>query len=178
MPVGEDAFYDLLHEDDTLRQGDIFLDCPLAQSKLILGGVSIGQEIASAVQLVDLVLMTNSCDLVTKPGRPQRVDSLQLCHHDAKEKQTKKTQDLFDEFAKGKRIRFSVLPATSLLPGFGDRLIDFSQVFTVPRVDLAERAKALDARLRLKRPFADQLAQRFGFFYMRIGLERELLEKL
>lgn len=184
-----EAWYEAVEPGRPLTQGDILFDCPL----LAWGNVSLhtaeSTEAEGALkQLVtafreDVVVMTQACDL-----EQRKVENVVLCPHvplstfrriwqewmtargqNPSEKAWKRT---CEDIANGYVWNQAFLNR-SAHAGLATeiRVVDFHDVFTVPRWFLeALLQKRQSPRLRLLPPYREHLSQAFARFFMRVGL--------
>lgn len=156
---------EVIEQGDFLFNFDIFVPRPTA---------AVSGQIEGELRTFDLVVMTQTCDIVQG-----KVDSLLLCPwwelwH-------------FADAAKAKGENFGADVRESLrrgyLPGYhllneasqnginiGVGLVDFHEVHTAPTDRVRAFVKSAGRRLRLRPPYREHLAQAFARFFMRVGL--------
>jgi hypothetical protein len=157
-------------EGEELEQGDLLWSCPV-----MIPIADFGYELTVDVLELDIVVMTQSCDLLN-----DKVTDVILCPHwDLSEAgQTdrslarKATQQAV---LKGYRYRYIMLAASddSELP-MGIRLVDFGRLFSLPKEFVRQFAKSQGKRLRLCLPYREHLSQAFARFFMRVGLPQDI----
>ncbi len=183
-----DVWYETVEADTRLMQGDLIIDCPLiawqpdepnlqgTKEAEVLKGMTLAIE-------ADVIVMTQACDLEN-----EKVRNVILCPHlsisdfrqvwedDTKRRgenpNSKAWRNLCDDICKGYLWNLSMLnscEAGSLM--IDHRIVDFSDVYTVPRIFLESllRQRA-QPRLRLLPPYREHLSQAFARFFMRVGL--------
>jgi hypothetical protein len=188
-----DRWYELAEPSDPLTQGDLVLDCPVLAWKDAPVEVTPGQDRAARLSshydaiAADVVVMTQACDLAE-----HKVRSVTLCpHYDLTEWKAsweegmraagsnptpRAWQRQCDDIRKGFVWNLTMLNAADL-PGssLGHRVVDFHEVYTVPREFLESFVKqSSTTRLRLLPPYREHLSQAFARFYMRVGLPQEV----
>jgi hypothetical protein len=124
----EYPWYKLI-EGEELEQGDILWACPI-----IVPVVDFGHEVTSDVLEFDVVVMTQSCDLVN-----EKVTDVILCPHwDLSEvgevDSSLAKRDTQQAILKGYRYRYTMLAASEYpeLP-MSVRLVDFGRIFSLPK---------------------------------------------
>lgn len=164
---------------DPLEQGDIIPDCP----RFAVEGIDAWPppeeaEVDVGADLVLAVVLTQTCDLVQK-----KVEWVLLAAiapwPDARDAMVKQGNQL----AKSKRLREALvqgnLPALSLLhshpgePVMDWAVVDFHQLFVLPKSLVLQVAGAAGPRLRLASPYKEHLSQAFARYFMRVGLPHD-----
>jgi hypothetical protein len=132
-------------------------------------------ESAFAWQERDVVVMTQTCDLV--PGR-EKVTEVLFCavwsRSDLNSGHLATAHGLED-------ARRGNLPGYHLLAGcdIGGivrevRVVDFRRVYSLPLAFVRQRAASGGDRLRLLPPYREHLSQAFARFFMRVGLPQDI----
>lgn len=127
------------------------------------------------IRQYDVVIMSQSCDLVEK-----KLDLVLVCPHWSMSEVEKDSQ--FFRGEKGKEaIRKGNVPGYHLLNkctirGFerGYRVVDFRSVFSLPVDFIVDFAHRKGRRLRLLPPYREHLSQAFARFFMRVGLPADI----
>jgi hypothetical protein len=164
-------WYDVIDNDENLMQGDFIYECPI-----IIPPPNINlDEIDVDIELYNVIIMSQSCDLVNK-----KIDLILVC-----------PVWLLDEFSvknnfykspKGKEaLRRGDSPGYHLLHKSDidafhtDYLVvDFHNVYGV-HFDLLENiARKQEKRIRLLPPYREHLSQAFARFFMRVGLPSDI----
>lgn len=161
-----DHWYSLA-SDEELRQGEIILRVPIYIPSTFVPAPTEGSEQEAIAKITDVVIITPSCDLIRKPV-------VVLCQHwDLAEqmKANKLNSSAVAEIEKGRRPLSYILPASPFpeVP-LGLRIVDFSQIYSLPKDLVLAHARASKHRLRLVPPYCEHFAQAFARCYMRIGL--------
>jgi hypothetical protein len=169
-------------------QGDVILRCPLLTWAGAITVAPGGDETevlrgASRAFVADVVVMTQACDL-----EQEKVANVVLCPHLSLADYKAAWEEAL--LGKGQNptlkawrghcddIKDGYLWNLSLLNSYEDealgldlRVVDFHELFTVPRLFLesllAERGQS---RLRLCPPYREHLSQAFARYFMRVGL--------
>lgn len=124
----------------------------------------------------DLIVLTQSCDLIGQAGRDPRAVFVTLCPVYSVEAYEAaqswfRSKDGKNSALAGRREGIYVL-ASPIDPkaNRGALIVDFYQVFSLPRVALEDYTGSLGTRWRLLSPYLEHLSQAFGHFFMRVGL--------
>jgi hypothetical protein len=159
-----------------VEQGDLLPNCPVLTppnefpEELPTAKEGDSLTIPSRIVFADLIVLTQSCDLVN-----DKIDQVLLCAHFPA-----------DEYSKGERssIRKEQRPAVHMIEQcdiqgqeFSQRVIDFRTIYTLPKDFVFSFASKLGGRVRLLPPYREHLAQAFARYFMRVGLPRPLKEK-
>jgi hypothetical protein len=171
-----------------LTQGDIILDCPVAgwsETDISFDGQNELELLRSAREeyKIDAIVMTQACDLANN-----KTSNVILCPHEAlsdyrkswdekleangKKHTDKEFRGLFKQLIDGRVWNQAVLNSGSD-GGLSTehRLVDFSEVYSVPRTFLDRLITNRDnERLTLMPPYREYLSQAFARFFMRVGL--------
>jgi hypothetical protein len=184
-----DPWYQTVGPGERLTQGDIIFDCPLvswAPSPIQVTGSSSEFEALKQGRIAfqaDVIVMTQACDL-----EQEKVRNVVACPHlslgDYKASweaflqrrnqnpTTKAWRTHCDDIKDGYAWNLSIINR-SALPGyeFEHRIVDFHEVFTLPREFLESLLVARGrARPRLLSPYREHLSQAFARYFMRVGL--------
>lgn len=164
----EYPWYEIVDGDEDLLQGDFIRDCPVV---IPPSETSAGQEVELAVNNYDVIVMSQSCDLVQR-----NVDLVLVSPFWSLTEFGKKNPHYGTP--KGKEaLRRGYLPGYHLLDrcqidGFETDylVVDFRAVYGVPFDFILEEARKSGRRLRLLPPYREHLSQAFARFFMRVGL--------
>ena len=165
-------WYDLV-EGEGIEQGDLLNDCPVVLPRVQPGGPqeAAGLALAAEVQYYDVVVMTQSCDLVAG-----KVPLILLCPHwpfEALEAELKRPlpPKEREEIRRGNRPGYHLLAPCDLAGKKSSvRIVDFTVPFAVPIEFLRKFAAGVGKRVRLLPPYREHLSQAFARFFMRVGL--------
>lgn len=168
-----------LASETLLEQGDILRDCP----RFGIEGLDhwpppADAEVDVTTDLVQAVVLTQTCDLVQK-----KVEWVLLAvvvpWPDARNAMAAQG----NQAAKGSKFREALvqgnLPALALLHRHADApqmhwsVVDFHQLFVLPKSLVVEIAAANGPRLRLTSPYKEHLSQAFARYFMRVGLPHD-----
>jgi hypothetical protein len=183
-----DIWYGIVEPNESLTQGDLILDCPLIgwKTEELHPVGSIEEEALEQAVFPfkeDVIVMTQACDL-----EQAKVSNVVLCpciplsqfrsiwKADRDQKGLKSNNDSWKSFCRevtnGFRWNLAIINSweTGSLPT-EHRVVDFHEVYTVPRVFLESFIKQRgNLRLRLLPPYREHLSQAFARFFMRVGL--------
>ena len=157
-------------EGEELEQGDVLRRCPI-----IVPIVDYGQEISADILEFDVIVMTQSCDLIN----PKVADVILCPHWDlnevAKIDNSLANKNAHQEILKGRRHRYTMLAASNTpeVP-MGVRIVDFGRIFSLPKLFVSRFAASLGKRIRLCPPYREHLSQAFARFFMRVGLPQNI----
>jgi hypothetical protein len=185
-----EAWYRAAGVQEPLTQGDLIFECPALSWRpsalqpstgSVAAELSLGEHVIAEAR--DLVVMTQACDL-----EHAKVTSVVLCPHYGleefqaawEEDQRNKGQNptakawrrYCDEICEGTIWNLNLLNAQ----GDGGvelehRIVDFHEVFTLPRPVLESLLAARNVpRPQLLPPYREHLSQAFARFFMRVGL--------
>jgi hypothetical protein len=160
-------WYEIVDGSEDLSQGDFIKECPIATPPSDISG----EEAEVRIKNYDVVVMSQSCDLVQ-----DKIDLVLVCPvwplTEFGEKNT------YYRGTEGKEaLRRGYLPGYHLLNkceinGFETELlvVDFRSVYSVPFDFILELARQRGKRLRILPPYREHLSQAFARFFMRVGL--------
>ena len=175
---------------EPLTQGDLIFDCPALSWRpsaiqpptgSVAAVLSLGEHVMA--EAADLVVMTQACDL-----EHAKVENVVLCPHygldefqsaweeDHRRKGQNPTAKAWrrycDEICEGTIWNLNLLNAQG--DGgveVGHRVVDFHEVFTLPRPVLESLVTARGVPSpQLLPPYREHLSQAFARFFMRVGL--------
>jgi len=185
--MGE-AWYESVDPSTPITQGDLIIDCPVlgwSPQTLTLQGQKEEEVLKGAMSAVraDVVVMTQACDL-----EHGKVANIILCPHLSLADYKRQWEEASKEQSQNPTSKAWKALCTDIRDGFlwnlailnaaklGDlttkhRVVDFHEVFTIPRTFLESliKQRALP-RLRLLPPYREHLSQAFARFFMRVGL--------
>lgn len=159
-------WYEIVDSSEDVLQGDFIKECPV-----VVPPLEITDEAEVRVMEYDVIVMSQSCDLVHK-----KLDLVLLCPIWPLSEIEKKSS--FYQRKEGKEaLRQGHSPGYHLLnkcklDGFktDDYLVvDFRSVYSVPFDFILDLATKRGKRLRLLPPYREHLSQAFARFFMRVG---------
>ena len=172
-------WYEVMGPDEIVSQGDIFFECPVysIDASTINYASPYGAAKAKTIAYIeDFVVLTQACDL--EPNIEGKVELGQVIVapiYDVETMETVKNKwDFVSEVHAGKRPNYYLLANSEIGVTMGFKIVDFSNIITVPYEFLSNYRKynGDGNRLRIKSPHRELLSQKFGYYFMRIGLPR------
>ena len=160
--------------ENVLQQGFLIFDCPIFDVSNYYNGLNDledGEEIdiEPDIKQVDLIIMTQSCDLAKKETEQVLLSSF----FPASDSGYKK---FVDDIRKARRPALCMIEASESadidLPSFERQIIDFRQVYTLPKEYILEFIGDKTI-VRLLPPYREYVAQAFARFFMRVGLPKD-----
>ena len=167
-----------LNQVAPLEQGDILSGCPrFAVTGIPAWPPPEDSEVEVEMESLTAIVLTQTCDLVQ-----DHVEMVLMCavvDWPAARQQMVKAGN---EKAKSRAFREALvrgnLPALALLhkhehehaPSLDWSVVDFHQIFALPKKLVIDVAAAAGPRLRLRSPYKEHLAQAFARYFMRVGL--------
>lgn len=166
-------------EGTDLLQGDILPKCPVfVPDRELSWPLSTQSSLGLRVDLIDLIVLTQSCDLVNN-----KVSEVLLARVLSWTEVVRDEVQKGNEFVKSPRFRKQLIegavPGLSLLhkreqaPPLEWSVVNFYQLHTLPQILLSAFAAGIHPRLRLRSPYREHLAQAFARFFMRVGLPHD-----
>ncbi len=153
-------------EDEELFQGDIIDSCPL-----IIPPSTIEDEVSVDVIEYDVIIMSQSCDLINKKLELVLVCPIWPLSEFESRNPSYKNPKMKESLRRGYLPGYHLLNKCEI-DGFKIEylVVDFRSVYSVPFDFLVELAKKRSKRLRLLPPYREHLSQAFARFFMRVGL--------
>lgn len=174
MATDQYPWYEVVDNND-FEQGDILRSCPVVLPTPDLPFPLPENEIPIDVVTRDIIILTQSCDLVNT-----KVRDVMLCPHwelaRAGEVDTALAQKgAAKEIKVGRRHRYHLLAASDIEGHtMGVRIVDFGRAFSLPKDYLRQFSESQGQRLRLCPPYREHLSQAFARFFMRVGLPQDI----
>lgn len=150
-----------------LAQGDYLTECWVPVFGADLGPSELQPDIP--VKKGDLIIVTQSCDLMN--SKVTLVATCPISSLGTFEKANPSFARKWEQVRKGRVEGLHLLASPRQPENNRDALVvDFRQIWSLPRAYLAHRAADLEERWRLKSPFLEHFSQAFARFFMRVGL--------
>jgi len=156
-----------------LLQGDLIPSCPVIEPLSL--GAQAGQQASVDLVDVDLVVLSQSCDLEAK-----KIDvvlgAAYRDWHTLKTAELGRGNSYLGTESFRKKLVSGDIPGLFLLNRFDGALllpwsiVDFRRPYVVPLSVMAEHAAQSGERLRMISPYREHLAQAFARYVMRVGL--------
>ena len=172
-------WYRELYNSAELTQGDIIFDC-----KIPIPNLSVYDAIQNnyeeslepiEVKSANLIILSQACDIENG-----KIDSIVLCPV-WKLSDLMETNDYYKKKDGRESLRQGKEPSYHLLNEYSSEnrifdysVVDFHQIYTLPKLYLVEIAKKLKSRLRVLPPYREHLSQAFARYFMRVGLPSDI----
>ncbi len=168
---------------ENISQGDILTNCPVFLNLPELDPASpdkIG-AIETKVDTIDVVVMNQACDLedcdldsliVVPLWDPLSITIKGLDEADP-EKEKNKRWDFIASVHAGRRPNYALIGKSDGDIKMGYKIVDFSNIFSLPYQFLMSFREIHGSRLRLNTPHRELLSQQFGNYFTRIGIPNE-----
>ncbi len=164
---------------EEISQGDIIEDCPV----VIIppkGDIDDGDEIEATIQKIDVIVMTQACDL--EQGKVTDVILCGVANVNEIRTQKGKLADrgYLKEIKNGRVVSLHLLDKyDNEVLSCEHRVVDLRQLYSLPLDTLKAFAKKRGNRLRLLPPYREHLSQAFARVFMRVGLPSDIdVEKI
>lgn len=165
--------------DNSLEQGDIISDCyiivpPSSES------LSEGDDIDVDVKTMDIIILSQSCDLVC--GR-EKIDIVLVCpiydliefgENQSPPLMSKKLREKAENIRKGKEPGYHLLDKDESNSVNDYKIVDFRNVYGVDINFLRSLSTQQKDRIRLLPPYREHLSQAFARLFMRVGLPNDI----
>jgi hypothetical protein len=122
------------------------------------------------VQKFNLIVLTQACDLVG-----QKLSKIVLCPYFDAEKVAEGKPGWLEGVRKGRIFhKFMLLDYEGEHVTLPRTIVDFHQIYSLPRTYLEKHAGRIEHRLRLLPPYREALGQAFARYFMRVGLPEDI----
>lgn len=164
-------WYTEVSANEEINQGDIFFKCPILLpdqdydfSEFDFNDKSSFQKIQMKVYTANIIVLTQSCDIVNNPPLDNiivgKIDDI-----------VGETHTFLKEVLSNRRPSYHLLNKKD----YGNikinyQIVDFTSLYSIPYRILNHCRQEQSPRLRLNSPYIEQLSQRFGNFFSRVGL--------
>ncbi|MBD2453142.1 hypothetical protein H6G80_03510 [Nostoc sp. FACHB-87] len=169
-----DPFWVQVNEP-TLRQGDYLPGClvpvPLFDPTTFGKKADETQEVEVIVNEIDLIVVTQSCDLENKKVSQVVVCAIYLISEfeEANPAFTKKGK--WNEVLAGRVEGLHILASPTNPDNNREALVvNFREIYSLPYEYILKYATNMDYRWRLKSPYLEHFSQAFARLFMRVGL--------
>lgn len=165
-------WYQLVPPNEDLLQGDFVDDCALVNPSVEIDTDEMeGSLVEAEVLIYDVIILSQSCDLVEK-----KVDLVLVCpvwSFDEAEKSSKllRQNKGKEHLRQGRFLGYHLLNRCDI-GGFEKEylVVDFRSVYSIPFESIVSLTRSRGERLRLLPPYREHLSQAFARFFMRVGL--------
>ena len=170
-------------EGAQLQQGDLLRAFLIAKppKNIEVGADGVPRPSPSKVENYDIVVLTQSCDLVNS-----KTGTVLVCPHmpleEAGELAPRHIREnpesllkFYEQIRRGNQPNLHMLSASRKrgLEG-GVRVVDFRYAAFSSLAFANRMAEQVGPRLRLRSPYVEHLSQAFGRFFMRVGLPTDI----
>lgn len=169
---GDSEWFMAIDKDAPLVQGDLLVDCVVP---IIVGDLPISRQAVESMEppdidfhVMDLMILSQSCDLDMQQGRPRRVEQIVVCPAWTlaafrKAYPTIGKQTVGNMLA-GKMPLWHVL-APSTLPELerSHTFLEFRRIMSLPGAHLDASKGLRPHRLRLRSPWREHMAYAAGY---------------
>jgi len=161
-------------EGQDLLQGDFLDRCPILippKNFHVPLDTSEVSEINVGIKTYDVVIMSQSCDLVEN-----KLELVLVCPHWSLEELGEaesffKSEKAKEDLRRGNMPGYHMLAECNLEGNKrGICVVDFRAVYSLPFEFLQQFAGRSERRVRLLSPYREHLSQAFARFFMRVGL--------
>lgn len=169
-------WYIKLEKSNDLRQGDLIPECPIV---IPPENIESNSDIEIDVQLIDSIILSQSCDLVNNNLKivlvcPYHRLKTFLNSLNEEANSNKKRNKIIENLRKG------FLPGYHLINkdsnnGLDYMVIDFRNVYGVHIESLKLIVEKIPERVRLLPPYREHLSQAFARYFMRVGLPQDII---
>lgn len=172
----EYPWYQRLTSEKEIQQGDFIPDCPIA---IPPAGLKPDDEIEMDIQFMNVIILTQSCDLTNKD-----IEIVLVCPYSkatdyfkllpAEQTKTPKARKkILENLKNGRLAAYHLLNKQEEI--FHDYLVvDFKNVYSINRSTLNDTIKNLKNRIRLLPPYREHMSQAFARYFMRVGLPQDI----
>jgi len=168
-------YIDLRH-DPEIQQGDFIKDCPII---IPPHKIEEGQELDIRVELINSIVLSQSCDLVNG-----KIDLVLVCpvytlkYFIEGLPEPKNNKEAIENLRKGFLYSYHLLNNSDEIEDLNDyQVVDFKNVYGVQFRLLKELAENIEIRYRLLPPYREHLSQAFARYFMRVGLPQDITVK-
>jgi len=172
----EYTWYTIVEESEEMQQGDFIPKCPI----LVPPQSFEDEELNVEVQLIDSIIMSQSCDLSN-----QKIEIVLVCPvyslktflDSLPQEQVstiKAKRKIISDLKQGNLPSYHLMNKSEI--HFDDyQVVDFKNVYGIHMDSLKGICKSLDKRIRLLPPYREHLSQAFARYFMRVGLPQDLV---
>lgn len=159
-----------------LQQGDLLPGALIPQFGNAYGKQNQGETEDVPLSPVDVIIVTQSCDLVVRANGKPKVRLVAVCPIYPIDVFSQTNRDFFDKKQREKARRGEInglhLIACPVSPQDNSKALVavFKEIYSLPFGYIAEHAARLGRRNRLSSPYLEHFSQAFARFFMRVGL--------
>lgn len=172
-------WYEEVRLSDGITQGDLIPDCPIPLPSAGFYEDFLKNredtEVPIDITQADIAVMSQACDIEN-----DKIESIVVCPtwdslFFAERNTVFRSKDKLNDLRVGREPAYHVLNKCEM-PNFtmGYRIVDFHQIYSVPKDYLQQLASRVPVRLRLMSPYREHLSQAFARYFMRVGLPSDV----
>lgn len=150
-----------------LSQGEYLIECPVV---LVADIPEAGDELDARVEIRNLLVMTQSCDLAQGKAKSVALCAIYSLEELAKENSTYLNRKNWENVRQGRVEGWHMVPGFSNFNNQEALVVDFRQIYSLPIIFLNKFIARSKSRQRLRSPYLEHTAQSFARFFMRVGL--------
>lgn len=171
-------WYETVEDSGELQQGDFIPNCPIV---IPPSEIKENQEIEISIDLIDSIVLTQSCDLANS-----KLEIVLVCPYYAlstfieslpehQTSSTKAKKRVIDNLRKGYLPGYHLLDKSKFADFENDyKVVDFKNVYGIQFKLLKEITSSKSQRIRLLPPYREHLSQAFARYFMRVGLPQDI----
>jgi hypothetical protein len=171
-----DSWYKEVSDTAEVMQGDLLVGCPIPYPNRAVYDAILNENTSVLddpleVKEANLVILSQACDLVNN-----KVDTVVLCAYWPLSHLVK-NDSYYQASGAKESLRQGKEPAHHLIHKYESEsiqldysVVDFRQIYTLPKDYLARVVSEKKFRLRLLSPYREHLSQSFARYFMRVGL--------
>lgn len=172
-------WYEELQLINDITQGDIIKNCyiPTPNTAFYESILNLDSEVSEPIDVesADLIILSQVCDIVN-----DKINSLVLCPVWSLDKLIE-SNEYFNSSKARESLRQGKEPSYHLLNQYQSNnismdysVVDFHQIFSLPKDYLKSITILKEYRLRLLPPYREHLSQAFARYFMRVGLPQDI----
>jgi hypothetical protein len=150
---------------DYLFQGEYIENCPV----IVVPECFNATEIEATVELRNLLIMTQSCDLAQSKAKFVAVCPVYTLEVYAEANELYTNRKQWEQVRQGKVEGLHMIGGFTNFENENALVVDFRQIYSLPLPFLTQFCKN-SKRIKLKSPYLEHMAQAFARFFMRVGL--------
>jgi hypothetical protein len=167
----DQAWYEVVDKDNPLEQGDILRACPVPVITSLLPATEEAAQTADVtydIDVVDIIILSQSCDIAMQGGRPRRVEDIVVCPA----WELPKLREDYPEIDRGSfisdiikgRVPLWHALAPSDLPGLerSHAFLELRRIIVLPAMHLEALSDMQSRRLRLRSPWREHMSYAAG----------------
>lgn len=161
-------WYTQVDKADPLQQGDFVLKCQIIQPNV--EAQNPGQNISAIVKEYDVIVMSQSCDLIADKVNLALVCPFYTLTQLGNIYSDYKSAGKKEKLRQGHVFGMHLLNECNINGNTDFLVVDFKSVYAIPLPFLKQIVSTRTNRNRLLPPYREHLSQAFARFFMRVGL--------